>query len=461
MAKRIVMVCVIALVLASGLQPTTLCAGSYTDKAKEYANKGMFWKNEHLSEISFRSLYPKPIYKKSYFSFVVLGATIVAGGAITYFTAGAGAPAAATGVSTVASWVAGGGAGSYMAGLSTVGGLVGGNAITGAVILNGLSYGLIGGTVGKFAALGAVAKFGVIANVTSTMIDGVAIFDKGDAGRLYYTVRLTIPRDIGSKKTRKLVKEIYENEENKYKALQNYDEIAAARYKEINDALMKSSGQLLSKILTNKKPSQEDLLVLGIINYQAGNIPLFQEAIKKLSNANLDRDKRSYIDYLIAINWLLEGNEQLALESLEKSSQHELYALEPSMLTINVLGTNFQKNEKKMINKLVLMEKKYDSDKYAGQYSLLAPYYRVATLFYNNKNYLAAKTYFEKALDQIGLIQGLLGAGDLKRQINLGIANCHYQLGDKGKASKLFSKITDGLKGEELKNIEAQYAGTN
>ncbi len=140
------------------------------DDTKAQANKIIFWKNEHLNEISFRVIYPKSLWTKSYFSWVVLGATIVGGGAFTYFTAGAGAPAAATGVSAVASSIAGGGAGSYMAGLSMVGGVVGGNAITGAAILNGISYGIIGGSMGKFAALSAAAKFGVIANVSATVI---------------------------------------------------------------------------------------------------------------------------------------------------------------------------------------------------------------------------------------------------------------------------------------------------
>lgn len=461
MARKALSICTIAVVLISlSLQPLIAYGEGITGKTKEIINKGMFWKDDHLSEISFRTVYPKQLYKKSYLSWVILGSTVVAGAAVTYFTLGQGAPAAATGVSTVASWVAGGGAGSYMAGLSTVGGLVGGNAITGAVILNGLSYGLIGGSMGKFAALSAAAKFGVIANVTSTVLDGVAVLDRGDSGRLYYTVRLVIPRDLGSRKTRKLVDEIYDNEEKKFGAIEKGDEIAATRYKEFHDALMKSGSQLLSRVLASKQPSQEDLLVLGMINYQTGNVGLFQQAVKRLSDANLDRDKRSFVDYLIAVNHLLDGNEQRALEFLEKSSEQEPYALEPGLLTINVLGSSFRKNEQRIIDKITLMEKKYDSDKYSGQYSLLAPYYRVATLYYNNKDYLSAQAYYEKALGQITLIQKLVGADDLTRLINLGIANCHYQLGYKGKASKLFAKVTSGLEEEKRKQFEAQYAGT-
>lgn len=451
----------VGLIIVS-FQPSVVRAESITDKTKRIANKGMFWKDEHLKEINFRTIYPKPIYKKSYFSYVILGSTVVIGAAVTYFSGGTGAPAAATGVSTVASWVGGGGAGSYMAGLSTFGGWVGGNAVTGAVILNGLSYGLIGGTMGKFAALSAASKFGVLANVTATMMDGVAILSKDDSGKLHYTVRLTIPRDLGSKKTRKLVDEIYENEERKFEALENRDKVSATMYKDINDMQLKTGEKLLSDVLASKEPSQEDILVLGIINYQSGNIELFQKAANKLSSIAISFEKRSYVDYLVAINCLLDGNERRALEFLDKSSQQEPYVLEPNMLAINILGSNIQKNENAINNIIMSMGKNYDSDKYSGQYSLLAPYYRVATIYYNNKKYSQARNFYEKALDQIGFIKGLFDEGDnLKKQIKLGIANCYYQQGDKAKASEFFTKITDGLKGEELKKMKDQYAGTN
>ncbi|MEI7983331.1 MAG: tetratricopeptide repeat protein [Bacteroidota bacterium] len=447
------------LVIAT-FQPSIVQAANVIDKSKEYTNKAMFWKDKHLQEISFRTLSPKPVYKKSYFSYIILGSTIVVGGAMTYFSAGAGAPVAATGVGTVASWVGGGGAGSYMAGLSTVGTMVGGNAITGAVILNGLSYGLLGGTMGSFASLSALSKFGVIANVTATTLDGVAILGKADSGSLYYSVRIPIPRDLGSKKTRMLVNEYYENEEKKIKALEKKDEAAALRYKKINDALMKSGEEIFSDVLNSKNPSQEDILVLGIINYEAGNVKDFQEAVRRLSNVKLAPNKRSYVDYLIAISWLLEGNEVNALWFLEKSSQQEPYALEPQVLAINILSSNFQKNEDSIIKSIKFMEKNYDSDKYSGQYSLLAPYYRLATIYYNKGNYSQAGKFYERALEQIGFIQGLFDSGEnLKKQIKLGIANCYYQQGDKYKANELYAKITKGLKGEELRNIKSQYAG--
>ncbi|HNZ78379.1 MAG TPA: tetratricopeptide repeat protein [Bacilli bacterium] len=462
MKKKTNIVYIILLALMIINFQSSIVYANVLDRPKEIANKAMFWKADHLKEISFRTLYPKPIYKKGYFPIIILGSTIVAGGAMTYFTGGAGAPAAATGVGTVASWIGGGGAGSYMAGLSTVGSMLGGNAITGAVILNGLSYGLVGGTMGKFAALSAISKFGVIANVTATTIDGVAILSKSDAATLYYTVRIPIPKNLGSKKTRKLVNEIYENEEKKLEAMENHDETAAIRYKEINDALMKSAEKILADVFKNKNPSQEDILVLGIINYQAGNVQKFQEAMRWFSSNKLGPDKRSYIDYLTAISYLLDGNEKHAIQFLDRSSRQEPYVLESQTLAINILGSNFQKNEDLIIQRIKFMEKHYDDDKYSGQYSLMAPYYRLATIYYNQQKFSQARKFYERALDEIGFIQGLLDSGEsLKRQIKLGIVNCYYQQGDKYKANELYTKIIDGLKGDELTNIKALYAGTN
>jgi len=115
----------LSIILAVSLLSVNVNASIWQD-TKEYANKAMFWKSKHLEDIDFKHIYPKSFYKKSYFGFVITGAAVIGAGAFTYFTAGAGAPAAATGASTVAAWVAGGGAGSYMAGLSAIGSWFGG-----------------------------------------------------------------------------------------------------------------------------------------------------------------------------------------------------------------------------------------------------------------------------------------------------------------------------------------------
>ncbi len=444
------------------IQPQFAYSEDIIGTSKSYANAAMFWKASHLKEITFKKLYPKPIYKKSYLSWIILGSSVVAGSAITYFSGGIGAPAAATGVSTVASWIAGGGAGSYMAGLSTVGSFVGGNAITGAVILNGLSYGLIGGTMGKFVLLSSAAKFGVIANITATMLDGIAVLEK-ETGKPHYTIRLTYPRDLGSRKVRTIVDEYYENTEKKFEAEAKGDINTATRYKEIGDSLTRSSKELLSRLLTEENPSQEDILVLAMINYTAGqpeNMALFHDAILRLSAIKPQLKNASFIDYLVAIDQLSSGEKELAINSLDRAISKEPFAMEPSLLHLVLLSEDFEQNEDALLVSMKVMEENYDSDKYSVPYSLLAPYFRLATVYYNNKKYIKAKEFYEKAYDKIGFIEGLFGADDLENQIQLGIANCYYQGGDKEQANKIFSGITKGMKGEDLNKIREQYAGT-
>jgi tetratricopeptide (TPR) repeat protein len=437
--------------------PTAHAGILYTTKI--YANKVMFWKNNHLRSIGFKDLYPKAIYKKSYFSWIILGTTIIAGSAITYFSLGAGAPAAATGVGTVASWIGGGGAGSYMAGLSTVGGLFSGNAITGAVILNGLSYGLIGGTMGKFATLSAAAKFGVIANVTATMMDGIAVLENPETGELYYTVRLTLPKNLGGKQVRDLVDQLYENKEAITDALNDKDEFKAERFKKIEELNLLEGEKLLEKILKSSDPSQEDLLVLCILCYEKGNVDLFQKALGKLSVYKNDLDNTGYLEYLEGISYLLERNPILALKSLEKSIHQNPYALEPITLYINILGNDLSQNEHEMLEKLEFAEENYDSDKYVGSYSLLAPYFRMGTIYYNNQRYTKAKEFFEKAEGEIGFIQGFFGADDIENQVSLGIANCYYKTGETDKAQEIYLEILEDVDEGKKKDFQMQYAG--
>lgn len=459
--KWVLDIFMLAVFLMLIMGPQFVYAEGVLDTAKSYANTAMFWKDTHLKEVTFKELYPKPIYKKSYFSWIILGSTILAGSAVTYFTAGVGAPAAATGVSTVASWIAGGGAGSYMAGLSTVGGFVGGNAIIGATILNGLSYGLIGGTMGKFVLLSSAAKFGVIANITAVGLDGIAVLAK-ETGRPHYTIRLKYPLDLGSKKVRTLAEEYYENEENKLEASVNGDLDLVGKYNMISARQAESSKELLSKALAEDYPSQEDLLVLAMMNYTAGkpeNMDLFHAATKRLSSIKFKLNNSSFIDYLIAIDYLSVGKKELAIKSLDSSINQEPFAIEASLLRLVLLSEDFDKNEELLLESTDAIEENYDSDKYSMPYSLVAPYFRVATVFYNNEKYIKAKEFYERAYDEIGLFQWLFGEDALKTQLQLGIANCYYQGGDKAKADMIFSDITEDMSGNELNNIKEQYAG--
>lgn len=179
---------------------------------KEKVNSIIPYKKEHLDTLSFSTIYPKKFYQNSNFVWVVTGATIVGAGLFSFYSGGAGAPLAATGVSSVASMIGGGGAGSYMAGLSTVGGWFGGNAILGGAILNGISLGTIGGST-SWGALTIASKAGVLLSVTASTLDGVFYFDNPTTHKIQYSVRVKQPEGLGNKRTRELISAISSIEE--------------------------------------------------------------------------------------------------------------------------------------------------------------------------------------------------------------------------------------------------------
>lgn len=455
---------VISIALASFLFANTTgsqAVAGIVDTTKEYANKAMIWKDLHLQEVSFNEVYPKAIYKKSYFAWIVLGASIVAGGIFTACTYTFGAPAAATGVASVASWVGGGGAGSYMAGLSTVGGIVGGNAVTGSVILNGLSYGLIGGTMGKFGALSAASKFGVIVNVSTTMLDGVASIKNSEMGDPYFVVRFNIPKNLGGKLVRKLVDDYYNYQDELTESISNGNENGIKINTSLKQSVLNTSEDYLNNHLSDNTLSQEDLIVLSMLVYEKGNSILFQDTIKKLGSIIDSNRKNGYWDYLLAVNHLLDRDMDKAITALKSARSDNPYAIEPIILLNNLLATDFQKNESHIKFNVTYVEKMFDSDKYSSPYNLLALYYRMANIYYNNKDYKEAMNYFKKAKDEIGVIDGFLGGDKLKNQISLGIANCSYLCGDKATADKLFKELIEDADKDDIEEISAQFAGVS
>ena len=164
------------------------------------------------TDLGFETAFHRPFYKKKSFGLVITGTTMVAAGAFSYFTAGAGAPPAAAGVSTVASWVAGGGAGSYMAGASVVGGWFGGNAMLGAAVLNGISLGTVG-AAGTWASLSAGQKALALASTTATLLDGIAVVSNPKTNQIEWRVILPVPISLANEHTRKLLAALEEASE--------------------------------------------------------------------------------------------------------------------------------------------------------------------------------------------------------------------------------------------------------
>src|SRR5574343_22698 len=205
-------------------------------------------------DLGFEAAFERPFYKKRYFGLVITGASIVAAGTFTYFTAGAGAPAAATGVSTVASWVAGGGAGSYMAGLSTVGGWFGGNAMVGHAILNGLSLGTVGG-MSSWGGLSAGQKALVLGTTAATAMDGVAIIANPTTQQLEWRVILPLPMAFADERTAELFERADMASKELATATRERDEVRAAgrnsspeQHRVVEEAMAKAQARWKSAV---------------------------------------------------------------------------------------------------------------------------------------------------------------------------------------------------------------------
>ena len=276
-------------------------------------------------EMGFSDVFDKKFYEKKSFGVAVLGATIVAAGAFSYFTAGAGAPTAATGVSTVASWVGEGGAGSYMAGLSTIGSAFGGNAMLGAAILNGVSIATIGGG-STFASLSASQKALAMASVSATMLDGVAIMNGTGTSALTYRIALPTPKNLGSKELRVQADELRNLGKEERKLGEKMDELVADRLKakeagktpekgasskKLADAESKLSEtrekrtQLEKKIVNRAQnaikgsSSAEDRILLAVLAKNLGKSDLFAELVGKVSTDNAK--DAGYVYYLKSV----------------------------------------------------------------------------------------------------------------------------------------------------------------
>ena len=421
-------------------------------------------KSDHLKSMEFDDIYPKEFYKKSYFGLTITIVAVVGAGAFTYFTAGAGAPAAATGASAVASWVAGGGAGSYMAGLSMIGSWFGGNAILGAAILNGLSIGVLGGGVGlgaKLANMGILSKVGMGLSVTALAMDGIAYFENPKTKQLEYKVRLTIPKNLGTKKVRAIVNKIYNDDEKIQNALKNKDGQKQKYAFYERERHMKEAIDILKQELDCHEKNPEDMVVLATIANNMSEYSLFYKALLSINSSKLEGE--GFLDYLFSLNELYSGNIYNAKKELRISIEQNKYALEPIVLLITILGyEDFNKNVHEIEELASTAEKNFYSDDYATPLNLTTLYYRIGTLFFINEKYSEAEYYFKKAKDNIGFIQKHFGGKQILHTLDLAIANSMYKDGRKSSATSLYYKIlSDTQTNDEYHRIKDNFVGNN
>ena len=382
------------------------------------------------TDLSFSAAFPKHFYQKKSFPLVLVGATAVTAGVVTYFTAGAGAPAAASGVASVASFVGGGGAGCYMAGLATVGSWVGGNAMVGAAILNGVSIGLGGSLVAETA----LAKAIVLTSVSATALDGVLFFQPPDTHSLSVRVNLEVPEALASGEVKKLVESYKENRKQHMEAYKkdpkNYLDVKSARDKEFNRNVDDAAHDLLN----DRRIDIGNVVVLSVllhnIGYQNGFVPAAQ-LFAKISTKNLS--KQGYFNYLKSVFALEDSNMKDADSYVRRAISQESYAIEPMILQVNILANEKAKLKPnlKLISGIAdTAEKTFDADRYSTPYGLAPLDYRIASIYLATKNYPEATRWFEKAKSHLSVIDIYWPGGEFRNliQTGLGIAHCRGRM---------------------------------
>lgn len=392
------------------------------------------------TDLSFAAAFPKPFYEKSYFPFVVMGTTVVAAGVITYATGGGGAPAAATGVSTVASWVGGGGAGSYMAGLSTIGGWVGGNAMTGAAILNGVSIGLGGGSA-AFTRMNTLGQASVLTGMSASMMDGILFFTK-DGKNLIVDVRLEVPRALASGTVAKLAEDFNENTKEMADAVEKNDHIKQKRLTSEREEISNRVEFSAKRMANQKAIDIGNAVVLSTMAKNIGLHDLGDRLLFKIPNNYLSQ--RGYYYYLLGVTALQNGKTEAAKNYLSKSMDSEKYAIEPVILYTNLVShINFKKNQPSIKKIGEDFDKKYERDNYKTGYGLAALYYRLGSAHLSNGYYKSAEFWFRKSEDELSWYQLYFGNNQIRNLVRFGTASALCGQGRRKESNLLMIKIKE------------------
>jgi hypothetical protein len=432
-------------------------------------------------DLGFKAAFPRPFHQKKYFGLAVTGASIVAAGAFTYATAGAGAPVAATGVSTVASWVAGGGAGSYMAGLSTIGGWFGGNAILGAAILNGISLGTVGGS-GTFATLSAGQKALVVTSIAATALDGVAVLGKPDTKEVEFQVTLPVPRALADDRLRSLIDSLADANKALADLFSNLEAAAAERKVAQGDRSatptvkdMKREQQRAARGAERKKIEEQiaaeierasaqsdtnrNLVVLAVLAHNLGQPDKFRALLDRVDEAALVRT--SYFKYLRAVAAIQVGHYARAEKLLEESWGQDQFSIEPPVLLVNLLGAkDFTSREARISEIATRARQQFDDDAYAPRLSLVSLHYRIGSQALHANRCDRALDDFNLGNEALSRIDKYVTGKDIRNLLDLGKANALHCLGNTRDANAVFDSVRKRASNQEtVALLCAQYTG--
>jgi hypothetical protein len=372
------------------------------------------------NELTFENVYHKAFYRNPWIATGILSAAILTAAVVTTFTAGTGAPAAATGVSSVASWIAGGGAGSYMAGLSVVGSTFGGNAILGAAILNGASALTIGSIAGKGGI--AIASKLAIGTLGAGEIAVILTEDKSEI--LAYSIVIPLPERIGSEQGKQLITSI----KNISEMLEDGN-ISTETYIKLKDGYRKDAIDLFNQY------NMEDKVIAVIVLHTLGYIDDFKTYSNALSPTYTANN--SFVFYIKSIAALLDGhyNESVSFASYPMIDEPKV--LEP--ILINILAKYNITSKQSFASMMQWFLS--DIDKF-GEYYYTTPngklnaYVLLANLYNNNKNFPEAKKCYMLALDETDWL------GDKNRKASLcaSLGNVCYCLNQAGEGFEFYKK---------------------
>lgn len=450
-----------------------------------------------VEHTGFSDIYATSFFAKSYsIPIMVAGLAVAAGGAaaFTTMTAGTGAPAALVGVGTAASWVGGNVPGAYMIGLSTVGGFFGGNAIVGAAILNGAVAAIIATTGGSVV--------GATIAGTAYLVDGFNYLKQKETKELAYLTTLKLAPETGSDSTQdsvarimtlesevmSLANDIAQKEKDIAIAAKNLSALKAGVGEraininklafDIQDMLLEQENRVaqlqslktsqvkaLERILDGGTHRQGDILSLSLIAWNEHRYDLFQRSIATLTPA--DVTDTSFYHYLRALSAVAEGDLEQADRELSEAMLAGPYALEPVILRAIFLGEDFESNEHRLNELAFFARNHFNNNEYKTSLKLPSLYFRLASIYFQNKHYAQAKEYFEIAHSELGILQrsnliGRVGLGDqeLSHLIRANIANADYMLGNIEDADALMADITRRMDKQEKATIMGIYEGS-
>ena len=352
-------------------------------------------KKEKLEPVTFNLIYPIPFYKTGLFKW----------GSIAIVTVGIAVASVATwGVSAVpgavliGSLIAGGGSGAWMTGLAVLGG---------GTLANG-GFGMAGGAI-------------VIATITDLSIAGLTSFipvpENKLEGKDYSTIKVKIPKDIGSEK----VKVYYDDIEELTESYQDGELDIKAYEKKMHEDYVEALYSI------NPKETSYDLINGVILSFNLGE---YKKAQYYLSKAiSVFPENSSFIYYLQGLLHLVEYDIDSTMNNLDKAISIEPKALNPYLLKIQIAMDNGRNTlAKQVIDKGL---KDYDDQNFQLNYL-------GGKVSYKMKNYDEAIEYFEEALSNVTI-------NEVEAESKIWIAKCYKQLDKVKKANTWYKDAMDEI----------------